>query len=294
MEKRTEGRLKVVLHMGAELATPKEELDGIKAGLFDMAHYCPLYAPAKDPLGMAFSLPCIIPLEVKEIAQLELAYMEHPAAKKLMEERWNAVYVGLSHSRPNYTFLGTKPIRSVEDLKGQRIRIGGKTGELFAQFGAAPSMMPAPEVFEALSRGVLDQAYFAPASHYSYKIHEVSKYYTYNVGAGCGMLWAIVANKDSWDALPEDIKEIHWKLSKELMLERLPKEMSTYIEGTIYPEWKAAGIEFIEFPPEERAKLVEAAKPMWDAWAEELEAKGLPGKEILDYLLKEKAKIVGK
>ncbi len=292
MEKRTGGRFKAVLHPGAVLAPPKEQLDGIKAGLFDMAHFCPLYAPGKAPLGMIFSLPCIVPLELKQIAQLELAFMEYPAAKELMAERWNAVYMGLSHTRPNYTFMGTKPIRSLNDLKGQRIRIGGKVAELFKKFGASPVMMPAPEVYESLSRGILDQSYFAPASHYGYKIHEVSKYFTYNVGAGCGMLWAFVANKDSWNALPEDIKEIHRKLAKELMLERLPEEMDKYIKEKIYPEWEKAGIEFIEFPAEDRAKLREAAKPMWEEWAKETEAKGLPGKDLLEYILKKKEEIV--
>jgi len=291
MEKRTDGRFKAILHPGAELSPPKQQLDGIRAGLYEMAHFCPLYAPGKAPLGMIFSVPCIIPLGLKNIAKMELAFMEHPAAKKLMAERWNAVYMGLSHTRPNYTFLGIKPIRSIEDLKGQRIRIGGKTGELFKKLGAAPVMMSAPEVYEAVSKGILDQSYFAPASHYGYKIHEVSKYYTYNLGAGSGMLWAFVANKDAWNALPGDIKKIHKALAKELMLERLPNEMDTFISQTIYKEWKGRGIEFIEFPANSRQKLIETAKPMWEDWADSVEKQGLPGKEILDFIFKKKKEI---
>jgi len=291
MEKRTDGRFKAILHPGAELSPPKQQLDGIRAGLYEMAHFCPLYAPGKAPLGMIFSNPCIIPIGLKNIAKLELAFMEHPAATKLMEERWNAVYMGLSHTRPNYTFLGTKPVRSMEGLKGQRIRIGGKTGELFKKLGAAPVMMPAPEVYEAVSKGILDQSYFANASHYGYKIHEVSDYYTYNVGAGSGMLWALVANKDAWDALPGDIKKIHKELAKELMLERLPNEVDIFTKQTIYTEWKKKGIEFIEFPAKDRQKLIESAEPMWGKWAESVEKQGLPGKDILDYILKKKKEI---
>jgi TRAP-type C4-dicarboxylate transport system substrate-binding protein len=291
MEKRTDGRFKAILHPGAELSPAKEQLDGIRAGLYEMAHFCPLYAPGKAPLGMLFSTPCIIPVRLKNVVELELAFMEHPAAKKLMAERWNAVYMGLSHTRPDYTLLGRKPVRSIEDLQGQRIRIGGKTGELFKKVGAAPVMMPAPEVYEAVSKGILDQSYFADASHYGYKIHEVSDYYTYNVGAGSGMLWAFVANKDAWDALPGDIKNIHNELAKELMLERLPNEMDKFITQTIYPEWKKRGIEFIEFPAKDRQKLIKAAEPMWEEWAESVEKQGLPGKEILDYILKKRKEI---
>lgn len=291
MEKRTDGRFKAVLHPGAELSPAKQQLDGIRAGLYEMAHFCPLYAPGKAPLGMLFSTPCILPIGLEKIAKLELAFMEHPAAQKLMAERWNAVYMGLSHTRPNYTFLGTKPVRSIEDLKGQRIRMGGKVGELFKKLGSAPVMMPAPEVYEAVSKGILDQSYFAPASHYGYKIHEVSDYYTYNVGAGTGMLWVFVANKDAWNALPKDIQNIHNQLAKELMLEWLPNKMGTFIQDTIYAEWKKEGIEFIEFPAADRQKLAEAAKPMWQEWAEDVGKQGLPGQEILDYILNKKKEL---
>ena len=291
MEKRTDGRFKAVLHPGAELSPPAEQLDGIRAGLYEMAHFCPLYAPGKAPLGMIFSTPCILPIGLKQIVKLELAFMGHPAAKKLMADRWNAVYMGLAHSRPNYTLLGTKPVRYMEDLKGQRIRIGGKTGELFKKVGAAPVMMPAPEVYEAVSKGILDQSYFAPASHYGYKIHEVSNFYTYNLGAGSGMLWAFVASKDAWEALPEDIKKIHNDLAEELMIEKLPSEMRLFIEQTIYRKWKDKGIEFFEFPARDRRQLAKAAEPMWLEWAEGVEKQGLPGKEMLDFILKKKEEL---
>jgi len=290
--KRTDGRFQVTIHHGAALAPSKEQLDGIKAGLYQMCHYATSYHPGKNPLGSFFDYPGITPADLKEMAQLELAFMEHPAAQEEMLYRWNAVYIGLSHTRPHYTFLGTKPIRGLEDFKGMRSRTPAPATTLLEKWGGVGLLIPAPEVYEAIAKGTLDQSYFAPASHQGYKVHEVSKYYTYNTGLGSGMGWFLVASADDWAALPEDIKKIHWELAEELMLERLPVEMEKACEE-IFADWKARGIEFIEFPAADRAKIEAAAKPMWTEYAESLDAKGLPGTEMLEYLLAKRMEISG-
>jgi len=267
-------------------------LDGIKAGLYEMCHFATAYHPGKNPLGSFFDLPGLTPADLKEMAQLELAFMEHPAAQAEMEYRWNAVYIGLSHTRPHYTFLGTKPIRGLADFDGMRSRTPAPVTTLLEKWGGVGLLIPAPEVYEAIAKGTLDQSYLAVASHHGYKIHEVSQYYTYNTGLGSGMGWFLVANKDAWDALPEDIKKIHWELVEELMLERLPAEMEKKVEE-IFVDWKARGIEFIEFPAEDRAKIEAEAKPMWEEYAKSLDAQGIPGTEMLEYLLAKRMEISG-
>lgn len=291
MEKRTDGRFTTTIHYGAVLAPAREKLDGIRAGLFEMAHFAVAFDPGKTPLASIFDLPGILPMDHKQIALMGLALMEHPAIREELEQRWNAVYIGLFHAPLPPSFMGTKPIRSLTDVDGARMRVHGLTGELLGKFGAIPTLFPAGETYMALATGMLDVVAMPSPSLHAFKIHEASKYYTYNVGLGSGSLWAVVVCKDAWNALPEDIKEIHRQLAKELML-RLPGEIATLLEG-FRREWKERGIEFIEFPAEERAKLLAASKPMWEEWVEEMEAQGLPGREILDYVLAMRKKIAG-
>ena len=290
--KRTDGRFKVTIHHGAALAPSKEQLDGLKAGLYEMCHFASAYHPGKNPLMSFFDLPGLAPADLKEKAQLELAFMEHPAAQEEMLYRWNAVYIGLAHTRPNYTFLGTKPIRSLADFDGMRSRTPAPVTTLLEKWGGVGLLIPAPEVYEAIAKGTLDQSFFAPASHQGYKIHEVSQYYTYGVPLGAGMGWFLVANADAWAALPEDIKAIHWELVEELMLERLPAEMGKKVDE-IFADWEARGIEFIEFPAEDAAEMEAAAKPTWEEYAKSLDAQGLPGTEMLEYLLAKRMEISG-
>lgn len=292
IEKRTEGRLKITAHFGAALAPSREQLDGIKAGLFDMAMYAAAYHPGKNPLAYLLTLPAITPVSYEETIRLQIAFMEQPAAQAEMLERWNASYIGLAIVYAAYTFLGDEPIRSMADFEGKSFRVGGIAGKLIEKFGGVGLMVPAPEVYEAISKGTLDQAFFSPPSHSGYKIHEVSKYYTYNVGLGSTHLVPIVVNRDSWDALPEDIKAIVLETAEYVMLEVLPAELGKKIDE-IHAEWKASGIEFIDFPAEERAKLVAGAEPLWYEYAAELDADGLPGTEMLEFLLAKKMEIAG-
>jgi len=291
MEKRSGGRFTADVKFGAVLAPAKEKLDGIKARMYEAAHFAPLYAPGKTPLATIFELPLLAPSNLRHLVYWEWAMLEHAALKRELEQRWDGVYIGPHHTRGEYTFFGVNPIKTVEDLKGQRIRIGGAAAEPFKAFGAVPTMMPAPEVYEALMKGMLHQAYLSPVSHHAYKIHEVAKYFTYNMGVGYGMLWAFVANKHAWAALPEDIKEIHRKLIPELQ-ERYIKEVTTENER-IFAEWKKRGIEFTEFPAAESEKLAKEAMPAWDKWVADMEAKGLPGRDLLKYALEQRKKIAG-
>jgi len=290
--KRTNGQFKVTIHHGSALAPKKEQLDGLKAGLFQMAHWATAYHPGKNPLGSFLDIPGMYPGDFKESVLLELAFQEHPLAIKEMEA-WNAVYIGLSHTRPPYEFMGPKPIRSLADFEGQRMRVSGLAGRVIEKFGAVALLIPAPEVYEALSKGTLDQSFFAPASQAGYKINEVAKYYTYNLDMGPGMAWFLCANADDWAALPEDIKKIHWELAEELMLERLPTEMLKKVDE-LFATWEKEGIEFIKFPDDDKATLLAAAAPIASDYAAELDAKGLPGTEMLEWFIAKKKEIAGK
>ena len=61
MDKKTNGRWNIKMHYGAVLAPPKEQLDGIRAGMFEAAYFAPVYTPGKVPLSTVTDLPFIAP-----------------------------------------------------------------------------------------------------------------------------------------------------------------------------------------------------------------------------------------
>lgn len=60
------------------------------------------------------------------------------------------------------------------------------------------------------------------------------------------------------------------------------------------PIFRDAGVEIINFPAEERAKILEKAEGAWEEWVKDMESKGLPGREILDFALAKRDEVMAK
>jgi TRAP-type C4-dicarboxylate transport system substrate-binding protein len=287
MERLTNGGWQIKLHYGATLSPPKENLDGLRAGLFDACHFCALYTPGKLPLHTVMELAFITPPDPLQISLLLAALWEHPELLKELE-RWNAVPL-LPGTVLTYNIMGNVPIRKAEDFNGVRIRVGGEMARVLEQFGAVPTMVPAPELFETLERGTIDVAAFPWDACANFKLYEVSKYAIANLSLGTSFC-SYVANNRSWDALPEEYKKIHKEWAK-----KAPQEWAkdaNSVDTKWIPVFKEK-LEWIEFAPEERAKLVAKAEVSWEAWVKTWEEKGLPASEILKYFLEKRKEICG-
>ena len=134
MKNKTNGKWIIKLHYGAVLSPSKENIDGIKAGLFEGCQICGSYAPGKTPLNRVFELPFILPQEPEQISQMMAALWEHPAVLKELA-RWNAVPL-FPAAITQYGLMGNKRIVKAEDFDGIRIRIPGEMARVLTQFGA--------------------------------------------------------------------------------------------------------------------------------------------------------------
>ena len=289
MENKTNGRWKIKIHYGAVLAPPKEALDGIRAGMFEAAGICCAYTPGKVPLHTVAELPFIAPDENIHIFKMTEALWRHPALKKELL-KWNAVPL-LSAGLCQYHLMGNKKVRTAEDLKGKRIRMGGEIGKVLRAMGAVPTLVPAPEVYESLSRGTIDLVGFPWTYAYgAYKCYEVSKYASFPVSLGT-MNCPYIANKDAWDALPEEFKKYHmewYDKSPEVWAAEYKKADDKWL-----PIFKKK-LEFIDFPASERNKIVAKAEEFYEKWVKAREKEGLPGRDILNYYLKKRKELTGK
>lgn len=171
-----------------------------------------------------------------------------------------------------YNLMGNKRLDTVEDFKGARIRIGGEIGRALRMFGAVPTLMPVPELYESVDKGTVDLAGLPWSFAFgAFKIHEVSKYAIVGLNLGT-MACSYIANKKAFDALPEEFKKIHRQWYEKAPYE-WGKEYDTLNHKWVEEVFKKR-LEFIEFPPEERAKLVKKAKTIWEEWVKKWEKKG--------------------
>jgi len=288
MDSSTNGQWKIKLHYGGVLAPPKQQLDGIRGGVFQSCQFCSAYTPGKLPLHSVMELPFISPHSPHDITAMVSAMWEHSALVKELET-WNAVPL-LPGSITTYNLMGKKRIAKVTDLDGVRVRIGGDIARVLKMYGAVPTLMPAPEIYESIERGTIDMVGLPWSFAFgAFKIHEVSDYAIVDLNLGT-MACAFIANKDAWNSLPREFKEIHMKWYK-----NSAKEWGNEYDqlNKKWTELFKKRLEFVNFPSEERAKLVSKAGVVWEEWVKSREKQGLPGREVLNYYLAKRKEICG-
>lgn len=138
--------------------------------------------------------------------------------------------------------------------------------EVFTALGATPVNLPGSEVYNALQQGVIDAADFSAFStHQQLGFHQFARYPLYP-GFHSMPMMEISINLDVWQSLPEDLQqcliEESRKFSTDLVhrLDELDKKAAE--------EAKAAGVEVIDWPAEERKKFREIAQQQWAEWTE--------------------------
>ena len=285
-KKESNGTVEIKIAYGAALGPERQAPESIKSGGYEGALLCAGYYPNKFPLLSVMELPFLPPRGMAESAKLYDAVLNHPLIVKEMAERWNIKYFGPTFL-PAYEFMGNRRIASVNDMKGVKMRISGLQAKALQVFGAVPTMVTAPEGYEALQRGTID-SFGLPYTYTfgAYKLHEVSKYATEGMAMN-GLLCFEGVSLTAWSKLSEGLKA------------KLP-EAQDLARGALLRAYKADDekwipifkqkLEVVQFPAEERAKLVAGANDIWEAWAKEQEAAGRPGREILNFVKTEVAK----
>ncbi len=204
-EERSKGRVKVEVYPNSQLYKDREEIEALQIGAVQML--APSLAKF-GPLGVRsfelFDLPYIFPNK-------ETLYrvMDGDIGKKLFGMLDAKGITGLGFWDNGFKQMSAnKPLRSVEDFKGLKLRIQSSK-VLEAQMkalGANPQVMAFSEVYSALQQGVVDGTENPMSNLYTQKMHEVQKHLTISDHGYLG--YAVIVNKKFWDDLPADLRAI--------------------------------------------------------------------------------------
>lgn len=280
---RTGGKFQIKMHYGEALSRDRENLDGIKLGAFQVAHFCNFYHPGKNPAWMVFTLPFLDLGDWEIGTKVRIAMMKHPAFIKDMDQ-WNAMPYK-SGLLPQYEFMGKgKPPETLEGWKGQRVRAGGGLGDAMKILGAVLSTVPATETYTGMERGTIDAVSLPYTyAHASYQLHTISNWFTNNMSPGTSECAAVI-NKDAYAALPPQYKK--------LLEEALPKGYKDQIDAYVeidkknLPMFKAKLKEVLYSEAELKRFREVAGKPVWDKWVVDNKDK-FDAQNVLDTLLAE-------
>lgn len=160
------------------LLAPNEMNVGLRDGVSEMGVIILPYFAADYPESGLVAELSVLGTDNRAISSAVTEYMIGCDECLAEFKKFGQVYLG-ADTTPNYQFLSTKPVRTLADMKGVRIRTAGSVFTRFVEsMGGVAVQMPANEIFEGLSQGVLDATYSSAPDLKNARLYDVVKYVT--------------------------------------------------------------------------------------------------------------------
>ncbi|TCJ12706.1 TRAP transporter substrate-binding protein [Rubrobacter taiwanensis] len=278
---RSEGRIQVDIHPGGAMGPAEEQFEAGVQGVMDLSYGLQEYTPGRFPLTSAIVLPFLF----DNAEQATRVFWElYQTVPELAAEYEEVKVLGLWCGDPGAPHTVNRPIETVEDLRGLRMRSPGRTTNLvLEEIGASPVGMPITEVYDALERGVIDGMVSPYSTMHNYDFQDLVGHTVPELSFYVPPQF-FVMNRQTWEGLaPEDQELIEELTGEELSLRGATSYDAEREEGLRVLEER--GIELHEVSEEALAQWHEAGEQVIDGWIEEREAQGLPGREVYEAML---------
>jgi TRAP-type C4-dicarboxylate transport system substrate-binding protein len=174
-----------------------------------------------------------------------------------------------------------KPIATIGDLQGLKIRTGGGVAEGVAKaVGASAFVKPAPESYELLKSGVADGTFFPVESVVSFKLDTVVTQATLFPGGMYSSSFGFFMNEDKWNKLPKQDQEALEKISGEWIARHAGNSWDE-ADRKGFDALKKSGVAIVEANPELAREVRRRSEPIIQDWVQKASAKGVNGAAIL-------------
>jgi TRAP-type mannitol/chloroaromatic compound transport system substrate-binding protein len=205
--KLSDGRLKIKVFAAGELLPAFEGFDAVSAGTVEMNHGVSYYWSGKTFAAQYFAtVPFGMPYKGHH------AWLYYGGGMDLWQEVYkpfNAVAMPVGCTGIQMTGWFRKPIKSVADFKGLKMRIPGLAGKVYAALGVDVKLLPGGEIFPALERGVIDAAeWVGPFLDKRLGLQNAAKYYYTTGWHEPATTSEIAINKKAFDSLPPDLQAV--------------------------------------------------------------------------------------
>jgi TRAP-type C4-dicarboxylate transport system substrate-binding protein len=282
VEKRTAGKVKVQTFPGGTLLPAKNIFDGVISGMADIGNFAMSYQPGRFPISEAVDLP--VGFANARVASLVLFDL----IEKYNAKEFEKVKVLTLFTCPPANLMTSKPVKSLKDLKGMEIRVSGTSVDVLKNLGGSGIAMPQSDTPEALQKGVVKGNF---SSMEVLKDFNYAAYTPYVTLVNLQVVsFAVVMNKDKWNALPDDVKKIFDDMRREQA-----EWTGTYVDNHVkealtWSKEKYKDFQVFELPKSDSAEIPKLMQPIIDAYVKKTNALGLPGDQIVKDINSLKAK----
>ena len=269
VEKASGGRLKFQM-LPKHPSAPPGTFDAVRDGLVDVSYVTASYTPARHILPLLAELPGAG--DTAEINSVAFSRVHWRTLNHAGEYKGVKLLAVFTHG-PGQMFNTKRPIKSLADLQGMKIRTGGGIAEAMAKaLGTSAFVKPAPESYELLSSGIADGVFFPQESIVSFKLDSLVKYATLFPGGFYCSSFGFFMNEDKWNKLTKQDQDTIMKFSGEYLARRAGKSWD-HVDRLGNEGMKKAGVQ-IEVPNAALIKDIQAkSQPVIENWIKDVKEK---------------------
>ena len=275
VEEKTEGRVKIEYYPGGSLLKGKQIYDGLADGIADIGFSVAAYTAGRFPIVSAFDLPFGYPSGVVATKVANDVYTSLKA-----DDFKDTKLMYLHAHGPGLINTRSKEIKTLEDLKGLRIRSTGMSAEMVKALGATPTAMEMSDAYESLEKGVVDGSAHPSEASLGWKLAEVTKYMVRSLSCAYTTTFFVAMNKDKWAALdPKDQKAIE-AINKE-WIGKHGQAWDDADKAANEAFLKKQGNAILELDAKEAERWAAAVAPFIDEFGKNLSKKGVDGPKVV-------------
>ncbi len=203
----TDNRFQVQPFAAGEIVPALQVLDAVQNGTVEIGHSAMYYYIGKDPTWALF---CAVPFGLN--GRQQNAWFYDGDGTKLMDEfgkKYNVYPLVGGNTGAQMGGWFRKEIKSVDDLKGLKFRIGGWAGKTLQKLGVVPQQIAGGDIYPALEKGTIDAAeWVGPYDDEKLGFYKVAPYYYYPGWWEGGTALHFLINQAKWNELPKNYQAI--------------------------------------------------------------------------------------
>jgi TRAP-type C4-dicarboxylate transport system substrate-binding protein len=285
-EKVTNGRVKFQM-LPKHPSAPPGTFDAVREGLVDLSFVTASYTPSRHILPLLPELPGSGDTALVNSVAYSRIHWKH--FQKVGEYK-GVKLLGVWTHGPGQMFT-KRPVKSIADVQGLKIRTGGGIAEQVANaLGASAFVKPAPESYELLSSGVADGVFFPLESIISFKLDTVLEQATLFPGGMYSSAFGFFMNEDKWNKLPKQDQAALEKISGEYVA-RLAGNSWDEADRKGLEQLKKSGVKIVNADAELVAEVKKRSAPIIEGWIKQASAKGVDAAKVLSEFRDELKKV---
>jgi TRAP-type C4-dicarboxylate transport system substrate-binding protein len=278
---RSNGRVEITYYPAGQLVKAPQTPDALTQGIADVAFAHIGYNRGRFPVTEALDLPMGYPTGWVG------SHVATDFLDKYKPKEWDSFHLLLVNAGTTAgLMLHNTKVTKLEDLKGKTLRGAGEVADAIAALGATPRDIPMAEMYDSVSKGVVDGTRVGIETLKSFKMADVCKYTTFAWQVGNMYTFYLAMNKAKWDALPSDIKKIFNDVSKEYAENYAELWNKIDVDGINY-SLSIPGNEVITLSEAEGKKFNAVVQPVLGKYVDAMVAKGYKKSDVqgwIDYI----------